>query len=88
MKEERVEFRASHDERQRIERAAASVGMNISAFLRMIALQKSDEIIRSATNLTLTSRDWDMFMDLLENPPKINRRLKAAISKYNKLTSQ
>lgn len=88
MKQDRVEFRTNHQERQQIEKAAAFLGMNVSAYLRMIALEKSEEILKSNTTLSLSSRDWDMFMDLLENPPKTNKNLKKAVADYQKMSKK
>jgi uncharacterized protein (DUF1778 family) len=84
MKQDRVEFRTTHHERQRIEKAAAFLGMNVSSYLRMIALEKSDEVLKSNSSLTLSINDWNMFMDLIENPPKPNKNLKSAIAKYKR----
>lgn len=77
-----VEFRTSHHER--IEKAAAFLGMNVSSHLRMIDLEKSDEVLKSNFSLTLSINDWNMFMDLIENPPNPNKKLKSAIAKYKR----
>lgn len=88
MKQDRVEFRTSHHERQQIEKAAAFLGMNVSSYLRMIALEKSDEVLKSNSSMSLSIKDWNMFMDLIENPPKPNKNLKRTIAKYNRSQEQ
>ena len=88
MKQDRIELRTSHHERQQIEKAAAFLGMNTSSYLRMIALERSDEVLKSNSSLVLSTKDWNMFMNLLEKPPKPNKNLKKAIAKYNRLSSK
>lgn len=83
MKENRVEFRSSDKERELFKAAASYLGMNLSSFLRMIALEKSNEIIKNS--IVLSERDRDIFMTALENPPKPNKNLKIALSEYKKL---
>lgn len=84
MKEDRVEFRTSHRERVQFEMAATYLGMNLSAFLRLAALEKSAEIVKDSNTLVLSDRDRDIFLAALENPPEPNKNLKKAFSEYRK----
>lgn len=86
MKEDRVEFRTSHQERVQFEAAANFLGINLSAFLRMAALERSAEIVRENNILLLSDKDRDTFLNALENPPKPNKNLKKAFSEYKKLS--
>lgn len=86
MKEERVEFRTSHQERMQFEVAATYLGMNLSAFLRMAALERSAEVVRESSTLLLSDKDRDMFLAALENPPEPNKYLKRAFSEYKKVS--
>lgn len=88
MKNERVELRASHQERKLLEKAASSLGMNLSTFIRMAARERASEILRSNTTIMLTERDADLFLNALENPPKPNTNLKKAFSKYQRTASR
>jgi len=81
-KQERVEFRTTHTERKQLETAATYLGVNLSVFLRMAALSRSTEILKSKQSLTLSDRDRDTFLTALENPPKANKNLKKAIIEY------
>lgn len=85
MKQERVEFRASHTERQKFEEAAVILGMNLSAFARMTLLEKSAEILRQQHSIVLSDEDRDAFMHALANPPKPNKRLKKALQAHRRL---
>ena len=85
MKEDRVEFRTSHKEREQFEMAASFLGMNLSSFLRMSALERSVEILKESHFTTLSDNDRDIFLSALENPPKPHKNLKKAFSEYQKL---
>ena len=84
-KQDRVEFRTSHQEREQIEKAAAFLGMNISAYLRMVALERSTEVIKNSRTLLLSDRDRDVFLAALERPPNPNKNLKKAFTEYRRL---
>lgn len=86
MKQDRVEFRTSHQERVQFEIAASFLGMNLSAFLRMAALERSAEVVKDSNILLLSDRDRDTFLNALENPPKPNKNLKKAFSQYRKMS--
>ncbi len=83
MREDRVEFRTSHQEREQFELAASCLGVNLSAFLRMAALERSCEILKSSNTIVLSDRDRDLFLAALENPPK-PKNLKKALTKYRR----
>lgn len=88
MKNERVELRASQQERKMYEKAAASLGMNLSSFVRLATREKATEILRSDSNLILSESDTKIFLQALENPPKPNLRLKKAISSYHRINKK
>lgn len=87
MKQDRIELRASQKERERLSEAAMLTGMTLSAFLRLAALEKSDEILRERNTLTLSEKDRDMFLEALENASKPNQRLQKAFKTYRGLRS-
>ncbi|CCB85386.1 unknown protein [Parachlamydia acanthamoebae UV-7] len=82
MKKDRVESRTSHQEREQFEKAATYLGINLSAFLRMAALERSAEIVKESNLLVLSDRDT--FLAALENPPEPNENLKNAFLEYKK----
>jgi len=84
MKHDRVEFRTSHEEREQFKIAADFLGVNLSAFLRMAALERSAEIVKGSQSLILSDKDRDIFMAALENPPKPNKNLKRAYADYKR----
>lgn len=86
MKEDRMEFRTSHQEKMQFEVAATYLGMNLSTFLRMAALEKSAEVVRKSDILLLSDRDRDAFLNALEHPSKPNKNLKRAFAEYKKMS--
>lgn len=84
MKEDRIEFRTSHRERQQIEKAALFLGMNVSSYLRMISLERSVEVLKSDSTILLSDADRDLFLNALENPPKLKGKLKKALIEYRR----
>lgn len=87
MKQDRIELRASHKERDRLLEAAMFSGMTLSAFLRQAALEKSEDVLKSRDTLSLSDRDRDLFLSALEAPPKPNKSLHQAFQKYKKQKS-
>ncbi len=84
MKQDRIELRASVEERERLYEAACFAGQTLSSFLRQAALEKSEEILKKRDAFTLTDKDRNIFMNALENPPKPNKRLQQAFKTYEK----
>lgn len=82
MKQDRIELRASQNERKRLLEAAIFTGMTLSAFLRQAALEKSDNVLKNRDLITLSDRDRDIFLAALENPPGPNKRLQQAFNTY------
>lgn len=85
MKEDRIEIRASKNERKQFEEAACLSGMNLSEFLRRSALDKSVEIIRKSNAIILSNEDRDAFLNALEHPPEPNKKLKQALKDHKRL---
>lgn len=85
MKQDRVEFRASKSERKQFEEASTFLGMNLSSFMRMSALEKSAEILQQRDSVRLSSKDRDSFLAALENPPEPSKEMKNALRDYQEL---
>lgn len=82
MKDTRIEFRSSPQEKDILKLAAGMMGINFSAFLRDVALKAANEVIHSSEELRLSNRDRDLFLDALEKPPAPLPTLKKAMEKY------
>ncbi len=85
MRDDRIEIRSTHSERNKFEEAAIVLGMNLSSFVRMAALEKSMLVLKDHSNtILLSNEDRDLFFKALENPPKLNKTMLGAIKKFKK----
>lgn len=84
MKQDRVEFRTTHQERKQFEAAANLLSMNLSTFLRRTAVEKASEVLRQNTAVVLSDEDRDAFLEALSNPTKPNKELKKALQAYRR----
>ena len=83
-KQDRIGARVPRDVYATLCRAARLTGATVNQFLVQSALKEARAIIEREEMLRLSARDWNWLLDLLENPPKPNARLKAAIKRYQK----
>lgn len=83
-KQDRIGARVSHDVYETLCRAAELSGATINQFLVQSALKEAHSVIEREQTVRLSKRDSDRLLDLLENPPKPNARLKAAMKHYQK----
>lgn len=75
---QRMNLRVKPDQKARLLRAASLRNTDLTDFVLRLALREADAVIDEAERVELSSRDYSRVMDLLENPPASNDRLKAA----------
>lgn len=78
VKTDRLEARLSTDERERIERAASTAGLSVSAFMVGVAVERADEIIAAATTTVVPADYFDDLLGALDEPELAPRLAKAA----------
>lgn len=78
----RLDFRLSPEHKSLIERAASAQGQTVSSFAIATLLKASEAAIESETTRTLSARDSQMFLVMLDTPGKPNTALKAAAKTY------
>lgn len=83
-KQDRIGARVPRDVYETLCRAARLTGATVNQFLVQSALKEAHAVIEREEVIRLSARDWSWLLDLLENPPKPNARLKAAIKRYQK----
>jgi uncharacterized protein (DUF1778 family) len=74
----RVELRVKPDEKTLLARAAELQHMDLTGFILSRLLPEARAVVERAERLALSGRDSLKVLDLLENPPKPNARLKRA----------
>jgi uncharacterized protein (DUF1778 family) len=77
---QRLQIRLSSAKKARIARAAAIQQVNLTQFVTDAALREADAVIERSDHIELTEREYLQIMELLENPPPLNQKMKAAIA--------
>lgn len=82
MKDTRIEFRSSPQEKDLLMLAAQLTGVSVSVFLRNAAIEAANEAVQASETMKLSNRDRDLFLQALDKPPTPTARLKKAMKKY------
>ncbi|MGC4106737.1 MAG: DUF1778 domain-containing protein [Thermomicrobiales bacterium] len=77
---QRMQLRMTTAHKARIARAAAIMNTDLTQFVTQSALREADAIIEQAESLAVSERDFTRILDLLEQPPTPNAKLKSAIN--------
>ena len=80
----RLDFRLSRKHKRMIEQAATATGQSLSDFAVSNLVRAAREALDEATVTTLSNRDRDLFLKLIESEGEPNEALKKAVSKYRK----
>jgi len=81
-KQDRIGARVPHEVYETLCHAAALTGATVNQFLVQSALKEAQSVIEREDIIRLSPRDWNWLLDLMENPPKPNARLEAAMKRY------
>lgn len=65
-----------------LNQAAEILGSTINQFLIQAALEKAETIMKQELIINLSKEDTQLFFEILENPPELNKKMQAAINKY------
>ena len=76
----RMSLRVAPADKARLMRAAVLRRTDLTDFVTQTALREADAVIAAAEVVTLSERDSQRVLDLLENPPQPNAKLRAAIA--------
>ena len=77
---ERMNLRLRREEKAALVRAAALKNTDLTDFVLQPALREAKAVIEEAERIQLSERDSLMVLNLLENPPAPNAKLRAAIA--------
>jgi uncharacterized protein (DUF1778 family) len=85
---QRLDVRLRNEQKKLIEQAAGYLGQSISAFTTATLVREAQEVVERFGTVRLTDRDRDIFLDLLDNPPKPNAKLRKAARQHSRKVGQ
>jgi uncharacterized protein (DUF1778 family) len=83
-KEDRLQVRLNADAKSMLQRAAGYHHKTVSQFVLTTALTEAEKVIREHESIALSTADWKVFCEALDNPPPPNAALREAFAKYQK----
>lgn len=78
----RLNFRLSNELKERIEQAAILSGLTVTDFAINSLVDSAEKVLEKHQTRILSNRDRDIFLNMLENPPKPNKALLKAVKEY------
>ena len=75
---ERIELRATREEKRLLSTAAAHERLDVTNFILRSVLPTAHEVLERAERIVLTERDTLRVLELLDNPPEPTPALLAA----------
>jgi uncharacterized protein (DUF1778 family) len=80
----RLTTRITDHVQDKLQMAADLVGATMNQFVVQAALEKADKVIESESTVILTRRESLRLLELIENPPPKNAKLKKLMADYEK----
>jgi uncharacterized protein (DUF1778 family) len=77
-REDRIELRATKEEKQLLATAAAYERLDVTSFIMRSVLPAARDVVDRAERIVLSERDTKRVLELLENPPNAAPALMAA----------
>jgi uncharacterized protein (DUF1778 family) len=85
-RDDRLELRATRDEKRLLAAAAAYERLDVTSFVMRSALPVARKIVDQNERIALSARDTERVLALLDDPPKPNKALLAAARAYRTQT--
>ncbi len=76
----RMNLRVSPEAKAKLIRAAAIRNTDLTNFVTQTALREAEAVIAADETIRVSERAYTRLLELLENPPEPNARLRAAIA--------
>ncbi|MEK7723542.1 MAG: DUF1778 domain-containing protein [Acidobacteriota bacterium] len=80
----RLDFRVSVESKAIIEQAASISGQTVSDFAVSTLVKSAQEVLSSHQQTRLSTKDFKLFLELLENNEEPNENLKKAAENHQK----
>jgi uncharacterized protein (DUF1778 family) len=81
-KQDRIDAHVPHETYEILCRAAELLGATVNQFLVQAALKEAQAVIEREEITRFSPRDCNWLLDLIDNPPEPNARLKSAMTRY------
>jgi uncharacterized protein (DUF1778 family) len=78
----RVSARVTPSVYETLSEASEIIGATLNQFLVQVALERAHAIIEHENKIRLSKQSADHLFELIENPPKVNAKLKKAMKRY------
>jgi uncharacterized protein (DUF1778 family) len=75
---DRMNIRVKPEVKARLMRAAALRHTDLTSFVTQSALREAEAVIAEVEVIKVSERDFARVLELLDNPPKPNQKLRAA----------
>jgi uncharacterized protein (DUF1778 family) len=75
---DRMNIRVKPEVKARLLRAAALRHTDLTSFVTQSALREAETVIAESDAIKVSERDFNRILELLDNPPKPNAKLRAA----------
>jgi uncharacterized protein (DUF1778 family) len=85
-KQERLEARVTHDQKELLQQAAALEGTSLTDFIVRSAQRAAEQVIRDHSILVLTHRESQLFVEALLVAQAPNAALRSAAEHYKDVT--
>lgn len=85
---DRLNFRIDARIKQRAEDAALLLGQDLSTFAESALDEKAQAVIERADKIVLSARDFERFVDAIENPAPPTQKLQDAAREFKALSRQ
>lgn len=79
---ERLETRISKEHKELLQRAAEIQGRSLTDFVNSSVLDAAKKAVQEHEMMTLSTRDREVFVEALLNPPAPSDKLRAAAQRY------
>lgn len=88
IKNDVIKIRIDETTHQLLEQARAYIYLDKSKFIRQSIQEKAQAVIAEHETTRFCAADWEMFFEMMDNPPEPTERMKRAAKLYKKIIAE
>jgi len=88
IKNDVIKIRIDHVTQQLLEQARAYLNLDKSKFIRQSIQEKAQTVIAEHETTRFCTADWEMFFEMMDNPPEPTERMKKAAKLYKQIIEE